>query len=176
MSQQDNNPADRAATGSDPDAATHLLRAADIQQIPEQRVQHQFNENAIRHTRTLTSATGMQRIGIHQVRLAPGCDSTTHHSHDADEEFIYVLSGQGQARIGAETFPIGAGDFMGFPAPSPAHSMTNTGTEDLVYLMGGERNASDTVHYPELRRSMLKSHGRRAWFNWQDLHELPPRN
>ncbi|MEM9624524.1 MAG: cupin domain-containing protein, partial [Pseudomonadota bacterium] len=138
--------------------------------------QHQFNANAIRQTRTLTSSTGMQRIGIHQVRLAPGCDSTTHHSHDADEEFIYVIAGEGIARIGDETYPIGPGDFMGFPAPSAAHSMTNTGSEDLVYLMGGERHASDTVHYPDLRRSMIKSHGQRTWSDWQDMIELPPRN
>ncbi len=154
----------------------HLVCAADINSLPETRVQHQFNANAIRHTKTLSETTGMQRIGIHQVRLAPGCDSTTHHSHDADEEFIYVLSGFGVARIGDEEFQIGPGDFMGFPAPSPAHSMSNTSDEDLVYLMGGERNPCDVVHYPDIQRSMVKSQGRRTWFDWKDGNELPGRN
>ncbi len=158
------------------DPAAHLLRAADIRAMPEKRVQHQFNANAVRHTRTLSMPTGMRRTGIHQIRLAPGSDSTTHHSHEADEEFIYIISGRGTARIGDRSFAVGPGDFMGFPAPSPAHSMTNTSDEDLVYLMGGERNSTDTVHYPELGRSMIKNHGRREWFDWNDLHPVPPRD
>ena len=153
----------------------HLVRADDIAQMPTKVVQHQFNDNAIRHTKSLTPQTGMERIGVHMVRLEPGRDSTTHHYHDGDEEFIYVLQGTGTAQIGNDTFDIGPGDFMGFPAPSPGHSMHNSGDEDLVYLMGGESNAWDTVHYPEQRRSMIKNHGRRAWFAWEDMTELPPR-
>lgn len=155
--------------------ANHLLTATDIEGMAEHIVQHQFNDNAVRQTKTLTSNTGMQRIGIHLVRLGPGRDSTTHHYHDADEEFVYVLSGTGQAKIGDEVFEIGPGDFMGFPAPSPAHSMRNTGHADLVYLMGGERNAADSVHYPDIKRSMIKSHGQRYWADWDDFKELPPR-
>ena len=154
----------------------HLLSAADIAQIAEREVQHQFNDNAVRHTRTLSKSTGLERIGIHIVRIEQGHDSTTHHYHDADEEFIYILSGRGVARIGDEEYPVGAGDFMGFPAPSPAHSLYNPHAEDLVYLMGGERWATDLVHYPDIRRTLIKSHGRRTWAAWDDLSELPPRD
>lgn len=153
----------------------HLLRRDDIPELPAQHTQHQFNDNAIRASQNLTQPTGMQRIGIHLVRIAKGRDSTTHHFHDADEEFLYILSGRGIAKIGDEEFEIGAGDFMGFPAPSPAHSMHNPYEEDLVYLMGGERWPVDIVHYPDLRRSMLKSHGRRAWMDDKAITELPPR-
>lgn len=153
----------------------HLLRSADIQALPEIETQHQFNSNAIRHARTLSSATGMERIGIHIVRIEPGHDSTTHHYHEADEEFIYVLSGRGRARIGDDEFEVEGGDFMGFGAPSPAHSMHNPYAEDLVYLMGGERWATDVVHYPDIKRSMIKANGRRTWASWQDMQELPPR-
>ncbi len=154
---------------------THLLRRADIEALPEHETQHQFNDNAVRHARNLTRPTGMQRIGVHIVRIEAGHDSTTHHYHEADEEFIYILSGRGQARIGDETFEIEAGDFMGFPAPSPAHSMHNPYAEDLVYLMGGERWATDVVHYPDIKRSLIKANGRRSWAAWQDMEELPPR-
>ncbi|HEX7037964.1 MAG TPA: cupin domain-containing protein [Pseudomonadales bacterium] len=150
----------------------HLLRAADIAAMPERRHRHQFNDNAVRLTRTLGEPTGMQRIGLHLIRLEPGRDSTQHHYHDADEEFIYVLAGRGIARIGEQRFEIGPGDFMGFPAPSPAHSLTNPFDEDLVYLVGGERNPVDAVHYPLIRRTMTKAHGRRRWVDWDDLHDL----
>lgn len=152
-----------------------LVRRADLSPAQETRTQHQFNDNAVRHSHSLAERTGMSRIGVHLVRIESGRDSTTHHFHDADEEFIYVLAGRGLARIGGEEFDIGPGDFMGFPAPSPAHSMHNPYDEDLVYLMGGERWAADVVHYPDIKRSMIKSHGRRAWMSWDDMHDLPPR-
>ena len=61
---------------------------------------------------------------------------------------------------------------MGFGAPSQPHAMRNPFDEDLVYLMGGERNVSDVVHYPRIERTLLKSGGRRAWADWDNLHEL----
>lgn len=153
----------------------HLLSRSAIEAMPEIETQHQFNYNAVRHSRSLATHTGMNRIGVHLVRIRPGHDSTTHHYHDADEEFIYVLSGRGRARIGDEEFDIAAGDFMGFPAPSPAHSMHNPYAQDLVYLMGGEKWATDVVHYPDIKRSMIKSGGKRIWAAWEDMQELPPR-
>lgn len=150
----------------------HLLRAADIEAMAERAHVHQFNENAVRQTRTLGVPTGLERIGIHLVRLAPGRDSTQHHYHDADEEFLYILEGRGIAFIGEDRFEVGPGDFMGFPAPSPAHSLSNPFDEPLMYLVGGERNAVDAVHYPRIARTMLKAHGRRRWADWSDLSDL----
>ena len=154
----------------------HLRTRADIEAQAEKRTVHQFNENAVRLTRTLTEGTGMERIGLHLVRLEAGRDSTTHHFHDADEEFLYILSGRGVARIGDDSFEVGPGDFMGFPAPSPPHSLHNPNDEDLVYLMGGERHSPDVVHYPEIGRSMMKTSGKRLWAHWADLHEETSRN
>lgn len=150
----------------------HLLRAADIAAMDERRHQHQFNANAVRMTRTLGLAAGMERIGIHMIRLEPGRDSTEHHYHDADEEFLLILSGRGIARIGDDRFEVGPGDFMGFPAPSPAHSLSNPFDQDLLYLMGGERHGVDAVHYPRIGRTMLKGAGRRRWVDWPHLHDL----
>ena len=152
-----------------------LLTAADIEALEEVSQRHQFNDNAERLTRNLGDRAGLGRIGVHLVRLEPGRESTQHHFHDADEEFIYVLSGRGVAHIGDARYDVGPGDFMGFPTPSPAHSLENPYQEDLLYLMGGERNALDVVHYPRIKRSMVKSHGRRYWADWPDLHELPPK-
>ena len=134
--------------------------------MPERRHQHQFNANAVRLTRSIGAALGLERIGVHIVRLTPGRDSTTHHYHDADEEFIYVLSGNGVARIGSEERTIGPGDFMAFPAPSAAHSLRNPAQHetDLVYLVGGENRYPDVVHYPDDNKVMIKqAPGVRSW-------------
>jgi uncharacterized cupin superfamily protein len=147
-----------------------LQTAKEIAQRPEVRRQHQFNENAVRMTRTLSDAAGLERIGIHLVRIESGRDSTQFHFHDADEEFIYILSGRGIAEIGDERFEVGPGDFMGFTAPSPAHNLHNPFGEDLVYLVGGERNPNDVVHYPRIRRTMIKGPGPRRWVDWDHLH------
>ena len=149
-----------------------VLRRAALEGLTERSHQHQFNSNAIRLTRTLGEPAGLKRMGVHLVRLAPGRDSTQFHHHDADEEWIYVLKGSGSARIGETTRTVSAGDFMGFATPGPAHALTNSTGEDLIYLMGGERNAADVVHYPDIRRSMIKSWGRRYWVDWQHLNEL----
>jgi len=149
-----------------------LLDAAAIAAMPPHARRHQFNSNAVRLTRTLSDRVGLQRLGVHIVTLAPGRESTQFHFHDADEEFIYVLSGRGVAEIGDDTFEIGAGDFMGFTAPSAPHTLTNPYDVDLVYLMAGERNPNDVVHYPRIRRTMLKGPGPRRWVDWDNLHEL----
>ena len=148
------------------------LSEAEIEALVERRHQHQFNDNAIRMTRTLGVPAGLERIGVHLVRLAPGRDSTQFHYHDSDEEFVYILAGHGRAHIGDSTYAVGPGDFMGFPSPSPGHGLHNDSDADLVYLVGGETNPADVVHYPWIRRTMIKSHGRRRWVDWDDLNDL----
>ena len=153
----------------------YLIKRAELERMPESVVRHQFNDNAVRHTKTVSSLMGLSRLGLHWVRIEPGHDSTAHHCHEADEEFIYILSGSGTARINDEYFAVGAGDIMAFPAPGAAHSLHNSGDTDLVYLVGGERHLPDVVHYPVLERSMVKTQKRRSYADWQDIREAPPR-
>ena len=151
-------------------ARPNLIRAAEIQALPEEPHVHQFNDRAVRMTRTLGTAVGLARIGIHLIRLAPGHDSTQFHSHSADEEFIYILEGRAIAEIGDQEYEVGPGDFIGLPVPSPAHNLRNSFAEDCHYLVGGERNPLDVVDYPRIRRSMLKRP--RRWVAWEDLNEI----
>ena len=153
----------------------YLFTTSDQAELPESASEHQFNADAVRHVRTLTGLAGLSRIGIHVVRLETGCDSTELHSHDNDEEFLVVLQGKGIATIGDDTFDVATGDIMAFPCGSPPHKLHNPNAEDLVYLMGGEKNDNDVVHYPRLQRSMVKSAGKRYWSDWVDQNDLPPK-
>ena len=150
----------------------HLLRADDIDHLPEVAHQHQFNDNAIRHTRNLGDTMGLRAMGLHLVRLTSGNDSTQYHYHDTDEEFLYILEGRGIATIGGNRQEVGAGDCMAFPAGSLPHNLHNPFDDDLVYLMGGDRNVSDVVHYPDIGRTMIKSGGRRRWLDSANLNDL----
>ena len=124
---------------------THLFRLADHTELPEVSSTHQFNENAVRHVRTLTQLAGLERTGLHIARLTKGCESTEHHTHTHDEEFLVVLSGRGKAVIGDECFDIQAGDLMAFPAGSPAHSMSNPFDDDLVYAITKRLWSAETL-------------------------------
>jgi len=149
-----------------------LIKKTEIDAMTETEHRHQFNDNAVRMARTLSRLAGLERIGIHIVRLQPGRESTEFHYHDRDEEFLYILQGRGVAHLGDEEATVGPGDFMGFSSGSEPHVLSNPFDVDLVYLMGGEKNANDVVHYPRIKRSLIKSAGRRMWAESDHLNDL----
>lgn len=152
-----------------------LLKAADIEKLQERVNVHQFNDNAVRHTRSIGDLLGLSDIGVHLVRLAQGNDSTQFHFHHIDEEFVYILSGKGIAEIGEEQHEVGAGDFMAFTRHSLPHNMHNPFEEDLVYLMGGSRSPIDVCDYPRINRRMYREHGVKQYVDIENLHEVNPR-
>jgi uncharacterized cupin superfamily protein len=152
-----------------------LVSAETIKALDETRHVHQFNDNAVRNTRSLGDLVGMTHLGVHLVRLESGYESTQFHSHQCDEEFLYILSGRGVAEIGDAEHQVGAGDFMGFSTSSPAHSLRNPFTEDLVYLMSGERNNIDICDYPRIQRRMYRVDGDKQYVDLNNLHGVQPK-
>ena len=125
------------------------LPARRIADLPEQVYTHPVNPNAIRNTRSLGDALGLDKVGLHLVRLKPGRQSTEFHHHQTIDEFVYVLEGRGKARVGTEEFEIESGDCLGFPAYGPAHVLSNPFDADLLYLCGSNRTDIDICHYPD---------------------------
>lgn len=117
---------------------------------------HPLNPKSEVHMRSLGDAVGLQRLGIHLMRVLPGKEAFVFHAHHTEEEFIYVLSGRGMAEIGEEEFEVGPGDFMGFSAPSVGHHLRNPFEEDLVYLAGGERHAAEIADFPRLGKRVVR--------------------
>ena len=141
---------------SDTPKAKPLLTKADISAIPEFHLSHPWNANSDIYLKSLSAIAGLTRTALTLARVPPGKESFLYHSHERDEEFVYILSGRGRAEIGEETFEVGPGDFMGFPAPGgPAHHLTNPFDEDLVYLMGGERSGFDIGHFPREGKKII---------------------
>ncbi|TPX69302.1 hypothetical protein SpCBS45565_g02569 [Spizellomyces sp. 'palustris'] len=150
-----------------------LLSAETIARMKPEERSHFLDTEAKRNTLSLGDTVGLEHLGVHLVRVPPGSPSTVLHWHTGDEEWIYVLSGRGMAEmtvlegdLGAgvdgrsaddvevETKDIGPGDFLGFKRSGRAHNLVNTGTEDLVYLLGGERNSHDQCTYPKLGKTL----------------------
>jgi uncharacterized cupin superfamily protein len=106
--------------------------------------------------RSLGDAVGLERLGVHLMRVPPGKESFVYHVHHTEEEFVYILSGRGIAEIGDEQIEVGPGDFMGFPTPSVGHHLRNPFEEDLVYLAGGERRAAEIADFPRLGKRLVR--------------------
>jgi uncharacterized cupin superfamily protein len=114
------------------------------------------------HYVSLGDGVGLERIGVHVIRIPPGKESCIYHAHTLEEEWLYILSGRGVAEIDDGEHEVGPGDFMGFPTPSVGHHLTNPFDEDLVYLVGGERRAFEFGDFPRLGKKVVRV-GREAW-------------
>jgi len=132
-----------------------IQTAAEITESKEMVIRHPWNPNSEVHLKHLAHRAGLRRVALTLARVPPGKESFVYHSHERDEEFLFVLSGRGRAEIDGRFYEVGPGDFMGFTAPGVAHHLTNPYEEDLVYLMGGERSNLDIGHFPKLGRHII---------------------
>ena len=137
------------------DASPYLFRADTIREH-EERSSHPMNPDSELVGTHLSGLAGLRRTGVSFVRIPPGRESFVYHRHHLEEEWIYILSGSGTAEIDDDEFPVSAGDFMAFPAPSVAHHLRNSGSEDLVYLMGGENRDAEIADFPRHGKRMVR--------------------
>jgi mannose-6-phosphate isomerase-like protein (cupin superfamily) len=72
---------------------------------------------------------------IHDNELAPGV-SIGEHTHHADEEVYFILTGTGQMRIDSVLTPVGPGDAC-LTRRGHSHSLTNTGDTPMRMLVIG---------------------------------------
>ncbi|HIK14446.1 MAG TPA: cupin domain-containing protein [Leptolyngbyaceae cyanobacterium M33_DOE_097] len=156
------------------DAKKNYLLPADQIEALLQTFSHPWNPKSEIAGTQLGKAVGLQRTGVNFVRVAPGKESFIYHSHYREEEWIYILSGQGTAEIEDEEFEIKAGDFMGFPTPSVAHHLRNTGNEDLVYLTGGENLEVEIAGFPRLGKRMIRKGATVEIYDVSDAKEFGP--
>ena len=136
-----------------------LVRAVDKNDDKWQTFAHPLNPRSEIHGLSLSEMAGMQRVGVHLVKVPPGKEAFIYHTHTTEEEFIYILSGRGVAEIDGIRHEVGPGDFMGFPTPSAAHHLTNPFDDDLVYLMGGERREVEIADFPRIGKRILRTAG-----------------
>ena len=85
-----------------------------------------------RETRDLISGktVGSKGISLRIADVLPGALCTPGHVHTECEEVIFILSGQGEIKIGEETFPMKIGDAILLPSGVP-HLIRNTGKEGM---------------------------------------------
>jgi quercetin 2,3-dioxygenase len=134
------------------------LRICGADRGEETIVRHPLNPRSEIHGFLLSRRVGLERVGLNLARVPAGKESFLFHVHHSQEEFAYVLSGHGTAEIGEERFPVGAGDFLGFPPATHAHHLI-AGGEDLVYLSGGENHAVEVADFPREGKRLVSMRG-----------------
>ncbi|MES1159035.1 MAG: cupin domain-containing protein [Terricaulis silvestris] len=132
-----------------------LLRGREIS-AREQGFSHPWNPNSELIGVRLGRELGLKRTGVSIARIPSGKESYVPHAHHREEEWLYILSGEGLAIIGDEAVRVRGGDFLAFPAPQVAHHLKNAGEVDLVYLMGGENAKMDVVDFPTLGKRTVR--------------------
>jgi uncharacterized cupin superfamily protein len=113
-------------------------------------------------------AFGLTRFGAHHVRLLPGRRTSYPHAESAEEEFVYVISGEPDVWIDGRLHRLKPGDAVGFPAGTGiAHSFLNNTEGEVHLLVVGETSKPENrIYYP---RNPEQRSGRGDW--WEDHPE-----
>jgi uncharacterized cupin superfamily protein len=112
----------------------------------------QFQEQVLARTkRALGDALGLTHFGVNLVALEPGVWSSQRHWHSAEDEFVYVVSGEVTLVTDAGRQVLAAGMVAGFPAGrADGHHLVNESGAPAVYLEVGDRRDDDEVRYPDI--------------------------
>ncbi|MDB4953031.1 MAG: cupin protein [Myxococcales bacterium] len=113
-----------------------------------------FDEPCLmRSRRPLGDAAGLTQFGVNLLVLPPNAWSAQRHWHEAEDEFIYVLSGEVILVTNAGEELLQAGDCAGFKAGVPnGHHLINRSSSTAQVLEVGTRvkEGEDSVDYPDL--------------------------
>jgi uncharacterized cupin superfamily protein len=101
---------------------------------------------------------GARKIGVAYEELPPGKQSCPFHYHMLEEEHIVALDGEATLRLGAERYPLRAGDYVCFPAGEPAgHCLINEGEEPFRFLIIGDHEPSEVCAYPDSNKVLVRA-------------------
>ena len=129
----------------------HLVRTGAMGRAQSTHGKHPFNPNSEMYMLRLSERTGLTRLPVNLMRLPPGKESFIPHAHSIEEEWVFVVSGEGTVTLDGAASRIGPGDFLGFPTDGVVHHLTNTHpSEDFVYLTGGERHPVEVARMPTI--------------------------
>lgn len=132
------------------------------------------------HTGRIAERIGARLLGYNITMIPPGKCAYPFHSHRTNEEMFFVLQGNGEVRVGTDTFPIRTGDFIACPpgGPEAAHQIRNTGSENLKFLAVSTLHSPEINHYPDSGKFGVyadfpsSAGGRDEYFSFQGREDM----
>jgi len=104
-----------------------------------------------RAERRLGKAVGLTQFGVNHVTLAPGSRTASRHWHEAEDEFVLVLSGIPTLIDENGRHDLKAGAIVGFPAgvANAHHILNDSDAPAELVVVGSRRPGAETIHYPD---------------------------
>ena len=100
--------------------------------------------------RQLGDVFGLSNFGVNLTHVPPGTISALRHSHQKQDEFVYVLEGELVLITDAGETLLHPGMCAGFKAgEGDGHHLVNRTDKVAVYLEVGDRTPGDQVWYPD---------------------------
>ncbi|MBI3709864.1 MAG: cupin domain-containing protein [Proteobacteria bacterium] len=150
----------------------HLVRTRQLAADAAAHIRHPLNPNSEVFIHRVSDSVGIKRAHLQLTRVPPGRESFIPHAHASQEEWVFILDGEGLAQIGDARVEVGPGDYMGFPVDGTIHHLTNTGARDLVYLMGGERTELEVARFPTVGKVAVFTRDGAQFFDEHGAHGL----
>jgi uncharacterized cupin superfamily protein len=100
----------------------------------------------------IDQAVGTTQIGATLHVVPAGKTAWPYHRHHGNDELFFVLSGNGEYRVGDRRLPIKAGDCIGCPAGGEAHQIINSSDAELRYIAFANHGRADVTEYPDSGR------------------------
>ena len=108
----------------------------------------------------LGDAGGLSDFGINLLRLPPGAWSSQRHWHSAEDEFVFVVSGEVVLISDTGETTLHAGECAAFPkGASDGHKLLNRANATAVVLEVGSRSADDVCTYSDIDMKVSESAG-----------------
>lgn len=121
----------------------------------------------------LGDAGGLNDFGVNLLRLPPGAWSSQRHWHSAEDEFVWVLSGEVTLVTEEGEQVLSGGDCAAFPKnQSNGHHLINKGSGEAVVLEVGTRSDVDVCEYSDIDMRIDSRDGK---FRRRDGMPYPPR-
>ncbi|MEO6968525.1 MAG: cupin domain-containing protein [Rhodanobacteraceae bacterium] len=121
--------------------------------------------------RALGDAGGLSDFGVNLLELPPGTWSSQRHWHSAEDEFVYVLSGEVVLIEDGDETTLGAGACAAFPkSKANGHHIVNRSDTSATVLEVGTRSDDDVCTYSDI--DMLID-SREDWYTRKDGTAYP---
>jgi uncharacterized cupin superfamily protein len=108
----------------------------------------------------LGDAGGLSQFGVNLLTLPPGSASSQRHWHSAEDEFVFVVSGEVTLITDRGEETLRAGDCAAFAKNvADGHMLINKSSRTVVCLEVGGRVADDVCTYSDIDMIIDKTKG-----------------
>jgi uncharacterized cupin superfamily protein len=105
---------------------------------------------------------GARKLGYRVARIEPGNSFCPLHSHEAEEEFFFVLDGEPSIRTLRGTLRCRSGDFIAFPTGERGtHELRNDSSAACTVLLVGLNDPREICFYPDSDKVLVDVRGSR---------------